>query len=104
MRDDKFSTKSGINDLDPSVGTHYVMFINQYYFDSYGCPPPLNIANRKIKRIYSDNQIQKNDSYCAAFCSNVLNLTKIMSFKNSVLIFLSGIHEEQKKKINTYSA
>ena len=40
MRDDKFNTTSGIVNLHPSVGTHWVMFTNQNYFDSYGCPPP----------------------------------------------------------------
>ena len=45
MRDDKFKTPSGIFNLHPSVGTHWVMYTNKYYFDSYGCPPPLNIMN-----------------------------------------------------------
>ena len=42
MRDDKFITTSGIVNLHPTKGTHWVMFTNQNYFDSYGCPPPLN--------------------------------------------------------------
>ena len=45
MRDDNFSTDVGIVNLHPSVGTHWVMFINKYYFDSYGCPSPKNILN-----------------------------------------------------------
>ena len=44
MRDDKFTTTSGIVNLHPTKGTHWVMFTNQNYFDSYGCPPPLNIT------------------------------------------------------------
>ena len=54
MRDDKFTTTSGIVNTHPSVGTHRVMFINEFYFDSYGCPPPTNIMNhieKGIKRI-----------------------------------------------------
>ena len=43
MRDDKFTTDSGIVNLHPAKGTHWVMFVNEYYSDSYGCPPPLNI-------------------------------------------------------------
>ena len=35
MRDDKFNTTSGIVNLHPSVGTHWVMFTNQNYFDSF---------------------------------------------------------------------
>ena len=41
MRDDKFNTTSGIVNLHPIKGTHWVMFTNQNYFDSYGCPPQL---------------------------------------------------------------
>ena len=40
MRDDKFTTPSGIVNLHPTKGTHWVMFVNEFYFDSYGCPPP----------------------------------------------------------------
>ena len=91
MRDDKFITTSGIVNLHPTKGTHWVMFINEYYFDSYGCPPPLNITKQINTRsafgngIYSEYQIQKDDSYCAAFCLYVLYLTQIIGFKNAVL-------------------
>ena len=62
MRDDKFTTTSGIVNLHPTKGTHWVMFVNEFYFDSYGCPPPTNILNHIKKGIYSEYQIQKNDS------------------------------------------
>ena len=68
MRDDKFTTTSGIVNLHPTKGTHWVMFTNQNYFDSYGCPPPTNIENQIKKGIYSEYQIQTDDSYCAAYC------------------------------------
>ena len=45
MRDDKFTTDSGIVNLHPTKRTHWVMFVNEYYFDSYECPPPTNILN-----------------------------------------------------------
>ena len=45
MRDDKFTTDSGIVSLHPTKGTHWVMFVNEFYFDSYGCPPSTNILN-----------------------------------------------------------
>ena len=54
MRDDKFTTTSGIVNLHPSVGTHWVMFTNQKYFDSFGCPPPTNILNHIKNGIYSE--------------------------------------------------
>ena len=85
MRDDKFTTDSGIVNLHPSVGTHWVMYTDKYYFDSYGCPPPTNILNHIKKGIYSEYQIQKNDSYCAAYCLYTLYLTQILGFKNAVL-------------------
>ena len=85
MRDDKFTTTSGIVNLHPTKGTHWVMFTNQNYFDSYGCPPPTNILNHIKKGIYSEYQIQKDDSYCAACCLYVLYLTQIIGFKNAVL-------------------
>ena len=85
MRDDKFNTTSGIVNLHPTKGTHWVMFTNQNYFDSYGCPPPLNITKQINNGIYSEYQIQKDDSYCAAYCLYVLYLTQIIGFKNAVL-------------------
>ena len=85
MRDDKFITTSGIVNLHPTKGTHWVMFTNQNYFDSYGCPPPLNITKQINIGIYSEYQIQKDDSYCAAYCLYVLYLTQIIGFKNAVL-------------------
>ena len=85
MRDDKFTTTSGIVNLHPTKGTHWVMFFNENYFDSYGCPPPTNIENHIKKGIYSEYEIRKNDSYCAAYCLYVLYLTNIIGFKNAVL-------------------
>ena len=85
MRDDKFTTTSGIVNLHPTKGTHWVLFSDKFYFDSYGCPPPTNILNHIKKSIYSEYQIQKNDSYCAAYCLYILFLTQILVFKNAVL-------------------
>ena len=85
MRDAKFTTDSGIVNLHPTKGTHWVMFVNEFHFDSYGCPPPTNILNHIKKGIYSEYQIPKNDSYCAAYCLYVLYLTQIIGFKNAVL-------------------
>ena len=85
MRDDKFITTSGIVNLHPTKGTPWVMFVNEFYFDSYGCPPPLNITKQIKNGIYSEYQIQKDDSYCAAYCLYVLYLKKIKGFKNAVL-------------------
>ena len=78
MRDDKFTTTAGIVNLHPTKGKHWVIYTNKNYFDSYGCPPPVNVT-KPIKTpsafsggIYSEYQIEKDDSYCAAYCSCVL--------------------------------
>ena len=97
MRDDNITTTAGIVNLHPTKGTHWVMLTseapsvqsasgtNQNYFDSLGRAPPTNILNHIKKGIYSEYQIQKNDSYCAAYCLNVLYLTNIIGFKTAVL-------------------
>ena len=85
MRDDKFTTDYGIVNLHPTKGTRLVMYTNKNYFDSYGCPHPLNIMSFINNGFYSGYQIQSNDSYCAAYCLYVLYLTNIIGFKNAVL-------------------
>ena len=67
-----FSTNVGIVNIHPSKGTHWVCYINENYFDSYGCVCPKKLSKFIIKRngycLYSENQIQKNDSFCASYC------------------------------------
>jgi hypothetical protein len=46
-------------------GTHWVSIIDNYYFDSFGLPPPKNITNYHNNIYYSNKQIQnKNDNNC----------------------------------------
>ena len=91
LRDGSFSTDVGIVNLHPSKGTHWVCYRNENYFDSYGCVPPKKLSNFIIKRngycLYSEYQIQKNDSYCASYCLYIIYLTKIVriDFKSAVL-------------------
>ena len=86
-----FSTDVGIVNLHPLKGTHWVCYINENYFDSYGCVCPKNVSKFIIKRngycLYSEYQIQKNDSYCASYCLNIIYLTKVLDidFKSAVL-------------------
>ena len=71
-----FLTSYGIVNLHPSRGTHWVLYIKDCYFDSYGCPPPkklLNYLKNKYKKsIYSEYQIQRNDSFCTSYCLYIL--------------------------------
>ena len=91
LRDGLFSTDVGIVNLHPSKGTHWVCYINENYFDSFGCVCPKKLSKFIIKRngycLYSQYQIQKNDSYCASYCLYIIYLTKVLDidFKSAVL-------------------
>ena len=91
LRDGAFSTDIGIVNLHPSKGTHWVCYKNENYFDSYGCVCPKKLSKFIIKRngyfLYSEYQIQKNDSFCASYSLYIIYLTKVLGidFKNAVL-------------------
>ena len=91
LRDESFGSDIGIVNLHPSRGTHWVCYINENYFDSYGCVPPKKLTKFIINRngycLYSEYQIQKNDSFCASYCLYIIYLTKVLGidFKSAVL-------------------
>ena len=91
LRDGPFKSDIGIVNLHPSKGTHWVCYINENYFDSYGIVCPKKLSKSIIKRngycLYSEYQIQKNNSFCASYCLYIIYLTKVigLDFKNSVL-------------------
>ena len=95
LRDGLFTTDIGIVNLHPSKGTHWVCYINENYFDSYGCSPPNKLCKNIIKRngycLISEYKIQgltnKPDSYCGSYCLYVIYLTKVLGidFKSAVL-------------------
>ena len=94
MRDDKFTTTAGTVNLHPTKGTRWVMFSDKFSSDLYGCPHSINVLNhmrsqlccikngvyRRAAGLYSEYQIQKDDSYCTAYCLYVLYLTQIIGF------------------------
>ena len=63
LRDGPFETDIGIINLHPSKGTHWTCYVNENYFDSYGCVCPKKLSKFIIKRngycLYSEYQIQK---------------------------------------------
>ena len=67
LRDSPFKSDIGIVNLHPFKDTHWVCYINENYFDSYGIICPKKLSKFIIKRngycLYSEYQIQKNDSY-----------------------------------------
>ena len=91
LRDGPFSSDIGIVNLHPSKGSHWICYINENYFDSYGCVCPKKLSKFIMKRIgyclYSEYQIQKNDSFCASYCLYIIYLTKVLGsdFKSAVL-------------------
>ena len=91
LGDGPFSSDIGIVNLHSSKGTHWVTYINENYFDSYGCVSPKKLSKFIIKRngycLYSEYQIQKNDSLCASYCLYIIYLTKIVGIdsKSAVL-------------------
>ena len=50
LRDGPFSSDIGIVNLHPSKGTHWVCYIHQNYFDSYGVVCPKKLSKFFIKR------------------------------------------------------
>ena len=91
LRDGPFESNIGIVNLHPSRGTHWVCYINENYFDSYGIICPKKLSKFIIKQngycLYSEYQIQKNDSFCASYCLYIIYLTKVLGidFKSAVL-------------------
>ena len=68
----------GIINLDSNngPGTHWACYVDSFYFDPFGLPPPENI--RFIKR-YNTSQYQKKISVlCGCFC--------LFSLKNSKMV------------------
>ena len=91
LRDGLFKSDIGVVNLHPTKGTHWVCYINENYFDSYGIVCPKKLSKFIIKQngycIYSEYQIQKTDSFCASYCLYIIYLTKVLGldFKSAVL-------------------
>ena len=91
LRDGPFESDIGIANFHPFRGSHWVCYINENYFDSIGCVCPKKLSKYIMKRngycLYSEYQIQKNDSFCASYCLYIIYLTKVLGidFKSAVL-------------------
>ena len=91
LRDGPFESDSGVVNLHPSKGTFWVCYINESYFDNYGCVCPKKLFKFNIERngscFYSEYQIQKNVSFCASYCFYRSDWTKFLGidFKSAVL-------------------
>ena len=80
LRDGPFNSDIGIVNSHPFRGTHWILFVYECYFDSYGCAPPKKLSEFIIKRngycLFSEYKIQgltsKRDSYCASYCLYII--------------------------------
>ena len=63
LRDGVFKSDIGIVNLHPSKGSHWVCYINENYFDSYGVVCPKKLSKFIMKQngfcLYSEYQIPK---------------------------------------------
>ena len=91
LRDGHFKSDIGIVNLHPLKGSHWICYINENYFDSYGVVSPTKLSKFIIKRngycLYSEHQIQKDDNFCGSYCLYIIYLTKVLGidFKSAVL-------------------
>ena len=77
LGDGPISSDIGIVILQPSKGTHWVVFINENICDSNGFAP-LNKVSRSAKKrhcLFSENKIQvltgRRDSYCSVYSMHI---------------------------------
>ena len=62
--------KCAVINLDDSIGpgTHWVCYYNNYYFDPFGMPPPIEVV-KYIKDIQNnDSQYQDTKTVCYGYC------------------------------------
>ena len=54
MTENKFTTKHGSANLHSIEGTHRIAYLNEFYFDAFGCPPPelSNFINERQGNVF----------------------------------------------------
>ena len=71
LRDGPFESDVGTVNLHPYKGLHWVCYINENYFDSYGCEPLRKLLKYIKKRngycLFSEYQIQKTIVFVQVF-------------------------------------
>ena len=64
--------------LHPTKGTHWVLYVNIYYFHSYGLPTTKSLSDFIIKGIgisfYSEYKLQIRDTCCFSYCLKLFHL------------------------------
>ena len=95
LGDVPFKFDMGIVNLHPFRGTHWVIYIHECYFDSYGFSPRQKLSKFIVKRngycFYSEYKIQglinERDFHCASYFLFTIYLTKVLRIdhKSAVL-------------------
>ena len=44
LRDGLFTSDIGIVNLHPFRGTHWILYIHEFFYDSHGCAPPKKLS------------------------------------------------------------
>ena len=85
LKDGPFSSDIRILNLLPSKETHWVVYVHENYFVSFGYAPPNKLSNFMTKRnahcFYSEYKTQgltKKEPYCASYCLYIIYLTKVV--------------------------
>ena len=81
LRDGAMDIKIGVVNLQ----SHWVAYIDEIFFDSFGCGPPNKLSRFFVKRnryCLIEYEIQsltiERVSYCAAFCLYIIHSTKVI--------------------------
>ena len=95
LGDGLFLSDIGIVNLHPSKGTHWMLYVHENFFHSYGCSPPQKRSKFIIKRnrhcLHSEYKIQavtiKKDFHWASYCLYINYVTKVIGIdiKSAVL-------------------
>ena len=106
LRVGPFSSDIGVVSLHPSKGTHWVVYMNENYLDSYVCRPPNKLTKFIKKRngrcSSAESKLQglrsERDSYCAALSLYITYLTKVLGLKSkSAALNLNNQRFSEKK-------
>ena len=85
LGDGPFKFDIGIVNLHPLKRTHWIVYLDENYFNSYGCAPPQKLSDFNIKGIgaclHSEHKNQgltnKKDSSCASYCLYIYYINDI---------------------------
>ena len=84
MRDDKFTTTSGIVNLHPTKGTHWVMFVNEFFFIHMDVHLQL-IYLITLKKVSIQNIKFRKMIVIVQRIVYMFYITQFIGFKNAVL-------------------